>query len=111
MQEKLAPNQLDILRPILMKAFSVLGFAIESRPTFDEIKTAYRREALLNHPDKGGDENKMKAIVAAYELLIGKTKLKIPEPQRPAYGVMPWICSGGYVYSGTASVGTVYECW
>lgn len=35
--------------------------------TLQELKTAYRRAAMDNHPDRGGDENTMKAINLAYE--------------------------------------------
>ncbi len=35
----------------------------------DEIKKAYRRQALEHHPDKGGSEEKFKQIQKAYEIL------------------------------------------
>jgi DnaJ family protein A protein 2 len=35
----------------------------------DEIKKAYRKAALINHPDKGGDPEKFKLVQKAYEIL------------------------------------------
>jgi len=35
----------------------------------DEIKKAYRKQALINHPDKGGDPEKFKLVQKAYEIL------------------------------------------
>ncbi len=36
----------------------------------DELKSAYRRAALANHPDRGGSEEAMKAINAEYTELF-----------------------------------------
>lgn len=47
---------------------------INKNATDPEIKSAYRRLALLHHPDKGGDEAHFKKIVQAYEILSDKTK-------------------------------------
>lgn len=41
------------------------------------IKKAYRKMALKNHPDKGGDIEKFKEISAAYEVLTDPEKRKI----------------------------------
>jgi len=35
----------------------------------DELKAAYRAKALIEHPDKGGDQDKFDAIYAAFNLL------------------------------------------
>jgi DnaJ family protein C protein 27 len=37
--------------------------------TLDEIKKSYKKTALLNHPDKGGDAEVFRAIVKAFEVL------------------------------------------
>jgi len=34
-----------------------------------EIKKAYRKESLIHHPDKGGDEEKFKMVVEAHTVL------------------------------------------
>jgi hypothetical protein len=103
--QQLAQNQLDFLRPLIINAMTVLGFAVNARPTQDELKKKYRELAVIHHPDKRGDESKMKEIIAAYELLIGKTQLKLPPPQQP---IRQWICVGGYSTSyGCYNGGTV----
>ena len=38
----------------------------------DEIRQSYRKLALLNHPDRGGSEQSMREINAAYEKLIAQ---------------------------------------
>lgn len=39
-----------------------------------EIKKAYRRQAMIHHPDKGGDADKFKDIQHAYEVLSNPDK-------------------------------------
>lgn len=40
----------------------------------EDVKDAYRRASLRNHPDRGGDEASMKAINRAFEVLSGKSQ-------------------------------------
>lgn len=37
--------------------------------TIDDIKKAFRRQAHVDHPDKGGDEEKFKDLLEAYKIL------------------------------------------
>ena len=53
-----------------------------------EIRTAYRRLARENHPDKGGDTARMAEINAAYEAIRDG---RIPEPDP---GPMPATPAG-----------------
>ena len=43
--------------------------------TLDELKKEYRRLAMANHPDHGGDEATMKAINAEYDAVFSAFKL------------------------------------
>ncbi|PIZ61987.1 molecular chaperone DnaJ [Candidatus Saccharibacteria bacterium CG_4_10_14_0_2_um_filter_52_9] len=54
--------------------YEVLG--IDKSASADEIKKAFRRAAIANHPDKGGDESKFKEINEAYEVLKDQEKRK-----------------------------------
>lgn len=55
--------------------YEVLG--VDKNSTADEIKKAHRKLALQCHPDKGGDQEKFKAINEAYEVLRDKEKKQI----------------------------------
>ena len=42
--------------------------------TLEELKKEYKRLALENHPDRGGDVEVMKAINAEYDIMFNKVK-------------------------------------
>jgi DnaJ family protein A protein 2 len=46
------------------KLYEVLG--VDKDASEKEIKKAYRKLAVVHHPDKGGDEHLFKEINAAY---------------------------------------------
>ena len=52
-----------------LEALKVLGLQDIKELTADEVKRAYRKLAMKHHPDKGGDAEKFKRIVYAYESL------------------------------------------
>ena len=54
------------------KFYKVLGVARSASQ--DEIKKAFRKIALKEHPDKGGDPEKFKAAQAAFEVLGDEQK-------------------------------------
>jgi len=54
------------------KLYEVLG--VDKDATMDQIKKAYRKLAIKQHPDKGGDPEKFKDIQVAYDILFDKEK-------------------------------------
>ena len=55
-----------------MDHYATLG--IEKTASKDDIKKAYRKNALKHHPDTGGDEAKFKECTEAYEILSNDEK-------------------------------------
>lgn len=52
--------------------YQILG--IEKTASADDIKKAYKKLAVQNHPDKGGDEKKFQEISNAYDILSDPKK-------------------------------------
>ena len=50
---------------------------VDPKATPDEIKKSFRKIALKEHPDKGGDPDKFKEITVAYEILMDPKKRDI----------------------------------
>ena len=55
-----------------MDPYIILG--IDKKASEDDIKKAYKKLALKNHPDKGGDAAEFQKISEAYDILSDKTK-------------------------------------
>ena len=47
-----------------MEYYNILG--VQKNATDSDIKKAYRKLALKNHPDRGGTEEKLKKVLDEY---------------------------------------------
>ncbi|KAL3622309.1 DNAj domain protein [Castilleja foliolosa] len=54
------------------KYYEILGVSKNASP--NDLKKAYHKLAIRNHPDKGGDPEKFKEIAQAYEVLNNPEK-------------------------------------
>ena len=67
----------DGSKPEAERVFREFGSQLPTKYTASDIKKAYRKLALVHHPDKGGDEAKFKRLLAAYLTLKGVCRLQI----------------------------------
>ncbi|MBI2435597.1 MAG: DnaJ domain-containing protein [Candidatus Hydrogenedentes bacterium] len=62
-----SPTDLDI-------SFRLLGLAPSA--TLEEVERAYRQKAKKHHPDLGGDDDAMRALNEAYNLIKNARRLR-----------------------------------
>lgn len=63
-------SNINPARPLVerQQALAVLGLPANATP--QQIKRRYRALAKRHHPDRGGDQQQMQRIIAAYEYLM-----------------------------------------
>ena len=60
-----------------MKLYDILKLSPPKPLTDEDIKNAYKKLAIKYHPDRGGDAEKFKELVKAYEILSDKERREI----------------------------------
>jgi hypothetical protein len=68
----------------LDQAKTTLGFRPGESPSPDEVNKAWRSLAFKNHPDRGGDPQKMVELNVAKDVLTGKMKSDYSAPKQPS---------------------------
>ena len=69
--------------------YNILGVSRNASP--EEIKKAYRKQAMANHPDRtGGDDTKFKQVSEAYETLRDPQKKAVYDNPRPDMQSQQW---------------------
>jgi curved DNA-binding protein len=66
-----------------MNPYDILG--VDKNSTPDDIKSAYRKLASKNHPDRGGDTKKFQEIQAAYDVLCDPQKRAAHDNPQPHF--------------------------
>jgi hypothetical protein len=68
------PKQTVRIAPANVDPFKVLG--LTSAATADEVKRAFRIQALLHHPDRGGAPDDFMAAKRAYDSILKRRRRK-----------------------------------
>ncbi len=72
-------NQMRQFEASQTNAYSLLG--IPQNYTMDQLKVAYRKKAIMTHPDKGGSPELFDEVTKAYFSLLEKLKNKESDKQ------------------------------
>ena len=77
-----------------MDYYQTLGVA--ENASQDEIKQAYKKLAMKNHPDRGGDTNKFQEISQAYDTLSDSQKRAQYDAQKNGFNPFHQNMGGGF---------------
>lgn len=84
-----------------MDYYSLLG--VNRNATPEEIKKAYRKLAMKNHPDRGGDQKKFAQISEAYEILSHSDKRAAYDNPQPHFNFNSNDFRGGHPFEDMVS--------
>jgi DnaJ-class molecular chaperone len=84
--------------------YSVLGIA--KTATFDEIKKAYRKMAIIHHPDKGGTSKAFAEIGEAYNVLTNESSKRAYDMGGP---MLSSFGGGGQSFGGSGNANEIFK--
>jgi DnaJ family protein A protein 2 len=93
--------------------YELLGVARDAE--INEIRKAFKKQAMIHHPDKGGDPEKFKEIQHAHDVLTDERRRQVYDmtgSDEEGAGGMPGGFSGmpfdiGSIFSGMADLGSM----
>ena len=92
--------------------YKILGLPDFASP--EEIKKVYRKLALIHHPDRGGDQERMKLINAAYDILSKRKNeydARLRQARRPAVVIIRHTYYGPGAGTDSTSTGSGVWGW
>eukprot|EP00927_Polykrikos_kofoidii_P032717 TRINITY_DN27792_c0_g1_i1.p1 TRINITY_DN27792_c0_g1~~TRINITY_DN27792_c0_g1_i1.p1 ORF type:complete len:874 (-),score=117.22 TRINITY_DN27792_c0_g1_i1:81-2543(-) len=75
-----------------------------------EVRTAFRRQALRTHPDKGGDPEDFRRVVAAFDVLSDEAQRSAYDRDLDCCGCTDGRGKGGLASSSAVPAGTTQSC-
>nr|CAD1841576.1 unnamed protein product [Ananas comosus var. bracteatus] len=90
--------------------YEILG--VSKNASQEDLKKAYRKAAIKNHPDKGGDPEKFKELAQAYEVLSDPEKREIYDQYGEDASRKEWAeeeCTTRLISSNPSSAGAPSE--
>lgn len=67
--------------------YKVLGSGINRESNGEQIKKAYRKKAMLLHPDKGGNTEDFKTLTEAYEVHLTLATIELNSECKLTYAI------------------------
>ena len=90
----------------LSRCFAALGVPAYAKEA--ELRRAYRKLVLSEHPDKGGDPTRFHAIQSAYDTLLAKARShprSIPDVREARGSGHTRLVTGGWLFANARTTG------
>src|SRR6056300_500072 len=82
-----------------MDLYTVLGIPRTASP--DEIKKAYKKQAMRHHPDRGGNPDEFRKVTEAYDVLSNSDKKAAYDNPQPGFSFRSQDFAQGNPFEGT----------
>jgi len=82
-----------------MDLYTVLG--VPRTASSEEIKKAYKKQAMKHHPDRGGDPDQFRKVTEAYDVLSNSDKRAAYDNPQPGFSFRSEDFARGNPFAGT----------